>query len=393
MKLSIGFTGDIAFSEYMKDFYKDKSNIDKQIYNFLNNNDYNVLNFESPITLSKVTAKEYLAHKSDPKSLKFIKENIKNPILSLANNHMMDFGRKGLSDTLEHIAKEDLSFIGAGKNSEEAVKYVIFGDEVKVGVLALQYKDYKVAGSNLIGTSHEKHKRLIKKKIKELKKEVNFIVLVYHGGEEFINTPMPYTRRKLKRMLSWGADIIVCHHSHTVQGYEKIGNKMIFYSLGNFIFDTEFQRAQEDTDKGMLLRLIFTKNSYTYDTLFIANDRENDKLVSKGKNNDFRNIKISYRKNFKREARRFDDIRKRQKKLKNYRSKYSVSDLIFEKNDLQKLVSFQELVKKNYIKELDNKLVIKERNKIVVVFDRLLYLLRNINYKKRFYGYYSKIFR
>ena len=69
--------------------------------------------------------------------------------------------------------------------------------------------------------------------------------------------------KKLKKLLSFGADIIVAHHPHTVQGYEKINNKMIFYSLGNFIFDTDFQRAQKGTDKGIVLKIEFTKDEFS----------------------------------------------------------------------------------------------------------------------------------
>src|SRR5574344_644475 len=118
MKISIGFTGDIAFSEYTKELYKNKNAIDKNLYKFLNENDYNVLNFESPVTESTLTKKNSLAHKSDPGTLSFIKENIKNPILSLANNHMMDFGPKGLLDSIKYIKEVKIPIIGAGNNQE-----------------------------------------------------------------------------------------------------------------------------------------------------------------------------------------------------------------------------------------------------------------------------------
>ena len=67
--------------------------------------------------------------------------------------------------------------------------------------------------------------------------------MVYHGGDEFFHVPMPYIRKQLKGYLDWGCDIVVAHHPHVVQGYEMLGKKAIFYSLGNFIFDTDYQRA------------------------------------------------------------------------------------------------------------------------------------------------------
>ena len=225
--ITIGFTGDVAFSEYTQDLYKTPENISKKIYDFLNANDYNVINFESPITDFLKTKKNALAHRSDLDSLKYIKNTIKQPILSLANNHMMDFGYIGLEDTLENIENEGIEYIGAGENKEDATKYIILGDKIKVGILAFQYKDYFVATNTVCGTAHDKHKELIQKNIKELRKKVDWVVLVYHGGDEFLNVPMPYIRKKYKNFLKWGADIVVAHHPHTVQGYERVKNKTI----------------------------------------------------------------------------------------------------------------------------------------------------------------------
>ena len=85
---------------------------------------------------------------------------------------------------------------------------------------------------------------------------------------------MPYLRRRYKRYLKYGADIVVGHHPHVVQNYERFGNKIVFYSLGNFIFDTDFQRIQKYTDFGMLLKLNFTEDSYSWEALPIKNNRE-----------------------------------------------------------------------------------------------------------------------
>lgn len=393
MKISIGFTGDLAFSEYTKDFYKDKSNLDKQIYSFFEENDYNVINFESPVTTNTKTVKGALAHKSDPDALKFVSENIKNPVLSLANNHMMDFGPKGLFDTLKNLKAAKLKYIGAGKNEDEATNYVILGDEVKVGIISFQYKDYLIATKDECGPAHDKHKKLIKKKIKELKAKTDWVVIVYHGGEEFINVPMPYTRKKLKKMLKWGADIIVAHHPHTVQGYEKFGKKMIFYSLGNFIFDTDFQRAQRGTDKGLLVKIKFTKNNFTYNTVFLKNDREEGKIKVSSSNSEFNNIRNGYRKKWKTEARKFNKIKENKKNLRVYRNSFSISNLHIEKANCDNLIPFTELVKKNNFEGLNDELIITGSNIFVRKGRKLYRKIVNTNYKKFFCMLSAKIIR
>ena len=112
---------------------------------------------------------------------------------------MMDFGQRGLLDTLKAVKKEKLPFLGAGKNEEEATKDLILGKDIKVGVVAVQYKDYMIATNDEPGTAHHKHFKIIQNRIKELKEKADWVVMVYHGGEEFINTPLPYTRKLYKK--------------------------------------------------------------------------------------------------------------------------------------------------------------------------------------------------
>ena len=387
--MKIGFTGDIAFSEYTKDVYKQPKSLDKKIYSFLNENDYNILNFESPITESNLTKKAALTHKSSSETLDYVKKNINNPILSLANNHMMDFGQRGLLDTLKAVKKEKLPFLGAGKNEEEATKYLILGKDIKVGVVAVQYKDYMIATKDEPGTAHHKHFKIIQNRIKDLKEKADWVVMVYHGGEEFINTPLPYTRKLYKKFLKWGVDIVVAHHPHTVQGYEKVGKKMIFYSLGNFIFDTDFQRAQYGTDEGVLISLEFTKDSYSFEPLLLKRDRDENKLNVIERNIHFKDIAKKYGKEWKKEARRLKNITEKKKELKKYRNQFLINNLYIEKAQINNMCSFDELVEKYYGKDLDEKPEFKHTNKIIRKFRRL----KKANYKKFICMKIASIFR
>lgn len=388
--ITIGFTGDLAFSEYTKKLYEVPEMIDKSIYEFLNSNDYNVINFESPITNFLKTKKLALAHRSDIDSLKFIQNKIKEPILSLANNHMMDFGYRGLRDTLKVVKKAKIKKIGAGENELDATNYIVLGSDVKVGILAFQYKDYHIATEDTCGTAHDTHKKLIKKRIKELRKKVDWVVVVYHGGEEFINAPMPYTRNKFKKILKWGADIVVAHHPHTVQGYEKIKNKMIFYSLGNFVFDTNYQRAQKGTEYGELISICFNKDNYEFKNLNLYNDRKNGKITVIDSYEHFKDIKdINYRKTWKQEAVRFEEIKKIKKELKKYRRNFSIEGLYIEKTNCENFMSFDDLVEKHYFEGIDKKIYTK--NRVVKKIKKKVKRVANIQYRKHVYTIYAKM--
>ena len=83
------------------------------------------------------------------------------------------------------------------------------------------------------------------------------------------------------KFLELGADVVVGHHPHVPENYEIFDDgKMIFYSLGNFIFDTPYQRAQFNTDKGIVLQLHFTKDSYSFTAHGLKIDRTNEHIVS-----------------------------------------------------------------------------------------------------------------
>ena len=79
--------------------------------------------------------------------------------------------------------------------------------------------------------------------------------------------------------LSMGADIVVSHHPHVPMNYETFPGKAIFYSLGNFIFDTDYQRSQFNTEFGILLKLNFTKEEFTFDASGLKIDRDREKVV------------------------------------------------------------------------------------------------------------------
>ena len=100
------------------------------------------------------------------------------------------------------------------------------------------------------------------------------MILVVHGGDEFSSLSTPDIRKKYHSLLDLGADIIVGHHPHVVQEMEKTGDKVIFYSLGNFIFDTDYQRSFDHTENGILLGIDLEEAAYTFDYMPICINRE-----------------------------------------------------------------------------------------------------------------------
>jgi poly-gamma-glutamate synthesis protein (capsule biosynthesis protein) len=199
-------------------------------------NDFAIVNLEGPLTNSNTPIfKKGPVLRIDPEWVKGIKQAGFN-VVSLANNHIMDMGEKGLFDTFENCSKTGLMTVGAGKNLDEARKPLILEKEgVKIGILNFAEHEFYIAdeikpGANPVDPIDNF------KDIQDLNTKVDKVIVIFHGGNEYY----PYPRPGLVKLCRWyvdaGADAVVCHHSHTTSGYEIYQEAPIFYGIGNFFF-------------------------------------------------------------------------------------------------------------------------------------------------------------
>ena len=131
----------------------------------------------------------------------------------------------------------------------------------------------------------------IQKRIDEVKTKCRWCIVVAHGGEEFTSLPSPYTRDRYLKFLEMGADVVVSLNPHVPENYELFDNgKAIFYSLGNFIFDTNYQRVHLYTDLGVLLKLTFTEEKMEFDAMGIQIIRGPERIVAADLPDVFTNI-------------------------------------------------------------------------------------------------------
>lgn len=279
--VSITFTGDIAFSGYYKEKYKDSNLIHSEIVHFLKSSDYVVANIECPITNSRIQSQRMINHYMEPDVMPFLK-NMNINVWNLANNHILDCGKEGLDDTINYSKNEHVLSIGANVNKKEAAVPLILGNDIKIGLISLiDTWRWMQAENDKCGSILCSDYDTIKEQIKELNSQkVNHIVAVIHNGNEFSTLPTKSIREKFHKLLELGVDIIVGHHPHVVQNYERVGKKIIFYSLGNFIFDTDFQRLQKNTDKGVILKINFQKNGYDFEYINTFIDRKNEHILN-----------------------------------------------------------------------------------------------------------------
>ena len=279
--LSVTFTGDIGFSRYFKDSWQKKDLLDEKIIAFCQDSDHVVANVEGSIIDPEKTEiksdKTLFLHYTHAGACEHLKA-IGADVWCLANNHAMDIGNVGIQSSIKHAQLCDAVTVGGGMDLEEASAPVILGDNF-VGLIALGYYPGCVAPEeDHGGVLNWGAEDLLCKRIQEVKEKCKYCVVISHDGEEFTSLPQEYIRKRYMKYLEMGADVIVGHHPHVPMNYEKIGDKIIFYSLGNFIFDTDYQRAQMNTEVGVLVKLIFTEDKIDFDAIGTFNNRAENRL-------------------------------------------------------------------------------------------------------------------
>ncbi len=278
------FTGDIGFDHYMDHKWEDPELLTPEVTGLFQDADHVIINLEGALAGKEIErvhcGEERLLHTIDPAAVCVLK-NMRADIWNLVNNHMMDAGSAGLEMTLKRAAEFGAHTIGAGMNIEEAARPVYLDEAGGIGLFGVGYRrGCKPAGEDTAGCFLWHEMERIQKTISEIKSRCRWCILVAHGGEEFTALPSPYTRDRYLQYLAMGADIIVGHHPHVPMNYELVGEKAIFYSLGNFIFDTDYQRAQFHTEEGIVLSLSFTEDAWAFQADGIRVDREKERIVS-----------------------------------------------------------------------------------------------------------------
>ena len=267
--LSLVFTGDIGFDKYMDGKWNDEKLISDEVLAFLHSGDHVIANVEGALVRQEKQENQegvkQLVHAMDPEATKVLRR-MHADIWNLCNNHILDAGEDGVRKTLEKAERFGARTVGVGMDLNQAKKILYFPEAGGIGMFAVGFRTgCKPAGEAKAGTLLWNEMDLIEANIREIKQKCRWCCLIVHGGEEFTSLPSPYVRERYHKFLDMGADMIVAHHPHVPMNYETVGDKVIFYSLGNFIFDTDYQRAQYHTDEGILVKLNFTPDAYTWE--------------------------------------------------------------------------------------------------------------------------------
>ncbi|HZJ05618.1 MAG TPA: CapA family protein [Nocardioidaceae bacterium] len=188
-------------------------------------------------------------------------------VLSLANNHLGDFGDRALVETVRRLRAGGFDTFGAGGNPATAWQpAVVERAGVSFGFLGFnaigetpkvrrgQPGAVSVSMPPRTGPLNRAELDRFLGAVGRLEAEVDVVVALPHWGTQYTNVPDPIQRRVAGRLVSAGVDLVVGGHPHWVQGTEMVDGRLVVHSLGNFVFDMDFM---EETQKGLLLELTF----------------------------------------------------------------------------------------------------------------------------------------
>jgi len=182
-------------------------------------------------------------------------------IVSLANNHILDYGEIGLKDTIALLKKNKILCCGAGLNLSQSRKPVYIKKKgVTFGFLSYAMKGVQSASINTAGAAWIDIDQ-INEDILSLKTQVDHIIVSLHSGLEFIDYPHPEFRKLCLEIAALGVSLIIGHHPHVIHGIEKVYDCLIAYSLGNLIFDiSQMDYKTDRSGQGFVLRCRFNRN-------------------------------------------------------------------------------------------------------------------------------------
>lgn len=232
-----------------------------RIVSELKKGDVTLINLEAPLTSRghEFTEKKYRFRVNPQASAALKKAGITT--VTLANNHSMDYGGQGLLDTLQQLDKVGIGYVGAGENlaaARKALLYDIRGTKVAVLGYSLTLPQEFWAGEKRAGTAPLLEK-LVKEDIGAARKQAPIVIVTAHWGEEGKTRLREYQPRLARMMIDAGADAVIGHHPHILQGIERYKRGIIFYSLGNFAFAHKSRIA----DRTLLVRLRFDGDKRT----------------------------------------------------------------------------------------------------------------------------------
>jgi len=273
--LAINFIGDIQLSGAVGTVIEDQRiNPFQKVVHELKNADITIGNLEFPATIECMgeftSSHSHLAVR--PENMEALHDTGITH-LSLANNHILDWGIEGINVTQSMLSDLEIKYLGAGLDEKEANRELLENVRgINLALLSFCKSGYFSAKGKRAGAA-ELNVRKIVNKISALRDYADLVIVLLHWGTEFSFYPDPKQISQAHAIIDAGADAIIGHHPHVLQGWETHKGKPIFYSIGSFLYDplsetVPSNKIIEERRTSIILRLSLNEEK-TFDSEII----------------------------------------------------------------------------------------------------------------------------
>lgn len=229
--------------------------------------DYSLVNFESPIIEKDFKPiKKYGPNLGCAKDAADAIKYAGFAAVTMANNHILDYGMAGLYKSIDCCKNVGLDVVGVGKNLQEAER-ILYVEKAgkKLAIINCCEHEFSIAtettgGANPLNPIRQYYC------IQEAKKNADYVLVIVHGGHEHYQLPSPRMQETYRFFVDAGADAVVNHHQHCFSGYEIYNGKPIFYGLGNFCFDS-IAKQNSLWNNGYMVQLNFTQKEIHFELI------------------------------------------------------------------------------------------------------------------------------
>lgn len=243
--VTLVFGGDVTLSDHFENVIGTNYSLPFAQLPEYRDADLAMVNLENPLTRSTLRRpNKQFNFKADPESVQVLTQGGID-LVNLANNHTMDYEEPGLVETIATLDQAGIKAVGAGRDLKEARRPSII--EVKgqrIAYFGYYDADFHAATESLAGTNPRYDQR-VAADIKAIRDQVDWVVVNYHWGVELAEYPGDWQIDLARFTIDQGADVVIGHHPHTLQGAEIYKGRPIVYSLGNFIFGGNSRKDYE----------------------------------------------------------------------------------------------------------------------------------------------------
>lgn len=336
--------------------------------------DISFCNLECPLIITEppLVQDKTLLH-AEESSVELLK-NAGFNVVSLANNHIMDYRFDSVLETMRLLKENNIKYTGAGQNLHEARKPIFFDNKEEMIIAFLAYAAPEtwggyaqrqnqthtawIAGGDKPGVAPLDLK-LIQEDIRKARQKADFLIVSVHWGEEDTYFPHPVLISDAHKIVDMGANLVVGHHPHILQGYEQYHDGLIMYSLSNFLFSPYYDLNQHilkkwsyKSRKSVILQCDVSKNKMLSYELIPAIQKKDAPVVI-SPSHKIRNEILLKIENLSKEYKK-DDYRMKYAKLRRRENRFRDFKLFMESMETYGLASTTRLVGNKLFKMLKN---------------------------------------